>query len=93
MILVAMTRRACLALALAACGSPAAAPPAPPVTASTDRVPFSAGERAAELAFLRDAITTNGWRSMHGAQSSPPPAAMDRTGEARRHAGSRSPAV
>lgn len=57
----AMTRRACLALALAACGSPpAAAPPAPPVAAPvaepTDRVPFSPDERAAELAFLRDAI-------------------------------------
>ncbi len=59
-----MPRRACLVLALAACGSPpapaapAAAPAAPvaPIADSTDRVPFSADERAAELAFLRDAI-------------------------------------
>jgi C-terminal processing protease CtpA/Prc len=58
-----MSRRACLALALAACASPpsgpaapTAAPPAAPVADPTDRVPFSADERAAELAFLRDAI-------------------------------------
>jgi C-terminal processing protease CtpA/Prc len=55
-----MPRRACLALALAACGSPPVAPPAPPVAAPavdpTDRVPFSPDDRAAELAFLRDAI-------------------------------------
>jgi C-terminal processing protease CtpA/Prc len=69
-----MTRRACLVIAVAACGStpverPAAAvaqpaaqqprpaaPEAAPVVDTTDRVPFSADERAAELAFLRDAI-------------------------------------
>lgn len=57
-----MTRRAGLVLALAACGSPPAAPPAPPaalvaaVADPTDRVPFSPDDRAAELAFLRDAI-------------------------------------
>src|SRR5215470_7716392 len=58
-----MSRRVGLVLALAACASPPsgpAAPPAPPAAApvadSTDRVPFSPDERAAELAFLRDAI-------------------------------------
>jgi C-terminal processing protease CtpA/Prc len=54
---------ACLVVALAACASPPAAPAtpsAPPVAAPavdpTDRVPFPADDRAAELAFLRDAI-------------------------------------
>jgi C-terminal processing protease CtpA/Prc len=53
-----MLRRApgaCLAVALAACASRPPAP-APPVAAPSDRVPFSPGDRAAELAFLRDAI-------------------------------------
>src|SRR5262249_29943183 len=58
--------RACLVIALAACGStPAAQPRAAPASAQSqsppavdpgDRVPFSADERAAELAFLRDAL-------------------------------------
>jgi hypothetical protein len=57
---------ACLGIALAACTSPRpaapaapAAPvaaPAPPAGDPTDRVPFSPDDRAAELAFLRDAI-------------------------------------
>jgi C-terminal processing protease CtpA/Prc len=63
-----MLRRACLVLAIAACASPPSGPAAPsappvalvapvaPVADPTDRVPFSADERAAELAFLRDAI-------------------------------------
>jgi len=58
-----MSRSICLALAVAACGAPAAGspvaarptPPAAPVAAA-DRVPFSSDARAAELAFLRDAI-------------------------------------
>jgi C-terminal processing protease CtpA/Prc len=55
-----MTRRAGLALALAACGTAPVAQPVTPVAApvvdATDRVPFGPADRTAELAFLRDAI-------------------------------------
>lgn len=60
-----MVLRAGLVIAVAACGptpvaprvTPAVAPPAAaPVVDTTDRVPFSPDDRAAELAFLRDAI-------------------------------------
>src|SRR5689334_18392907 len=58
-----MAIREALAIALAACAAAPVAPPAPPPAAPAapaaeagDRVPFAPDERAAELAFLRDAI-------------------------------------